>query len=105
MTITIERLSELYQQGYYSELDFYLGLIELIVESNDLDRVLEKVPQRLFGFVAEQARDHDLSAAAAGRPEEQGIPQAILRWLRKHPAETDGGNGSACTDEPSFRTA
>ena len=106
--MTIERLSELYLQGYYSKIDFYLGLLNLLVSTQEPSPILEKVPQRLFGFVDEMARAHDLSAGAAGHPEEQRIPQAILQWRSDHPDAASSDNGApsnAPSENPSRRNS
>ena len=96
MNMTIDRLSELYLKNYYSKIEFYHALLEILAESPDPNRVLEGVPEQLVEYVAKKAHDHDLSAAAAGATEERRIPQTILRWRNEQligNAARSGANG------------
>lgn len=94
MTITIERLSELYQQGYYSKFDFYLGLIEILAGSDETDRVLDEVPAQLWDDMVEMAEAHYSSAAKAASFDQQKNPEKILRRRHGRPEAASTDNGS-----------
>jgi hypothetical protein len=82
--MTIDRLSELYQKGYYSKLDFYLGLIAILSEGGDPGPVMERVPGTLLGDISEMAERHASSAQAGSSGDERENPDKILRWVRRH---------------------
>ena len=95
--MTIDRLAELYLKGYYSKIDFYLALLNILAQAEDPEYVLERVPPRLVEFVVGKARDHDLSAGRANRAEEQRLPQTILRWHDQHLARASSDSASRPT--------
>jgi hypothetical protein len=82
--MTIERLSELYLNGYYSKVDFYLGLIDVFSRTDDPDHVMEKVPGTLLNEVCEMAERHHSSAGEKSDHKQQENPDKILRWVRRH---------------------
>jgi hypothetical protein len=92
--MTVDRISELYLKGLYSQIDFYLGIVDLLVDEPQANHILERIPQPLLGLLAEMAHEHAESAGAAGATEEQRIPQTILRWRHDHPDGVPGTNGT-----------
>jgi hypothetical protein len=78
--MTIDRLSELYLQGYYSKVDSYLGLIDVLSRTDDPDHVLEKVPGTLLDEVCEMAERHHSSAGEKSDQKQQENPDKILRY-------------------------
>ena len=78
--MTIERLSELYLKGYYSKVDFYLGLIDVLSRTDDPDHVLEKVPGTLLDEVCEMAERHDSSAGEKSDHKQQENLDKILQY-------------------------
>ena len=94
MIMTIERLSELYLKNYYSKIDFYLTLLEILADSPEPNRVLDGVPEQLVDYVVQKAHAHDLSAAAAGATEERRIPQAIMHWRQEQLVGNTGRSGA-----------
>jgi hypothetical protein len=78
--MTIDRLSELYVKGYYSKANFYLGLIEILAETDDPDLILENVPAQFVDDVIDMAARHVQSARDNASFDEARNPEKVLLW-------------------------
>jgi hypothetical protein len=79
-TMTIDRLSELYEKGYSSKANFYLGLIEILAETDDANPILENVPAEVVDEVIDMAARHVQSARDHASFDEAKNPEKILLW-------------------------
>jgi hypothetical protein len=94
--MTIDRLSELYLNNYYSKANFYLGLIEILSGSEHADHVMERVPEAALDVVFAMAERHFESAGEHSDREQQKNPEKILRWRdrRREALAAAKGNGA-----------
>jgi hypothetical protein len=81
--MTIERLSELFQKGYYSKIDFYLALLSILSQTGDPDRQLEAIPRPLIDEIIDIVERHSESAKENRESQGAELPMKILEWHRK----------------------
>jgi hypothetical protein len=92
--MTIEKMSEFYQKGYYSKFDFYLGVVQILSQTEDSDPILEKIPPFLIDDVLAMADRHYHSARAHSSFEEAKNPERILLWGSSLSTSRLGSNGT-----------
>jgi hypothetical protein len=95
----IERLSELYLNGYYSKALFYLELISLLSRSDEPDRILEKMPESLEQDIINMAKRHYYSALGSSNIEESKNPEMILRWKSSKSEIASSKNGPTLLED------
>jgi hypothetical protein len=81
-------------KGYYSKVNFYLSLIEILADTDDPDAILESVPAKLVDDVIDMAARHVQSARDHASFDEARNPEKILLWRSRLSTPRPRSNGT-----------
>src|SRR4051794_40172978 len=76
----IEVMSELYNKGLYSSINFYFGLISLLKQVADVHTVMNKVPASLVDHLVDIATRHGDSGGNDADLQELSLSRQIVEW-------------------------
>jgi hypothetical protein len=90
--VNITRMTELYLQGAYSPINYYLGLLALLREGGDVDLIMGAVPEPLLRKMIAMARSQ-LSSGDKD-PREVATTQRIIEWATRRSARAGPSRAS-----------
>jgi DNA-binding transcriptional regulator YiaG len=88
MTMQLSMMNTLYDQGLYSPMNYYLGVLALIKDGAKIPSVMAEIPDALLGMILDIAEKHRESCTGETGRKEAAIVGRIVAWGKRRRSVT-----------------